>query len=167
MSFGWYNEQGLCYGHPSCVSYPVSGAFKFETHLICIVFSDPNPIFSNFDRVPSLEYNAAIFTECYIRIENWNYPTKMYTFIMSLLFLQCAETQCPRRVLPVITFAPSHCKLQHSVRCFVVSGHLPLYPCYTGAATFVPPLCDHKTGQAAVEGRTEAERLPWSFKDGT
>ena len=42
-----------------------------------------------------------------------------------------------------------------------------LYPLYTGAATFVPPLCDHKTGQVAVEGRREAERLPWSFKGGT
>ena len=27
-------------------------------------------------------------------------------------------------------------------------------------ASFVPPLCDHKTGQVAVEGRKEAERLP-------
>ena len=79
MTFGWYNERGLCNGHPLCVSYPVSGAFKFETYLICIVFSDPNPIFSNFERVPSLEYNTTIFTECYPRIENWNYPTKMYT----------------------------------------------------------------------------------------
>ena len=35
-----------------------------------------------------------------------------------------------------------------------------LYPLYTGAATFVPPLCDHKTGQVAVEGTAkEAERL--------
>ena len=42
-----------------------------------------------------------------------------------------------------------------------------LYPLYTGAGTFVPPLCDHKTGQVAVEGRREAERLPWSFKGGT
>ena len=38
-----------------------------------------------------------------------------------------------------------------------------LYPLYTGAATFLPPLCDHKTGQVAVEGRKEAERLPCSF----
>ena len=29
------------------------------------------------------------------------------------------------------------------------------------------PLCDYKTGQVAVKGRREAERLPWSFKDGT
>ena len=42
-----------------------------------------------------------------------------------------------------------------------------LYPLYTGAATFVPPLCDHKTGQVAVEDRKEAERLSWSFKGGT
>ena len=42
-----------------------------------------------------------------------------------------------------------------------------LYPLYTGAATFVPPLCDHKTGEVAVEGAEEAERLPWSFKGGT
>ena len=42
-----------------------------------------------------------------------------------------------------------------------------LYPLYTGAATSVPPLCDHKTVQVAVEGRREAERLPWSFKGGT
>ena len=41
------------------------------------------------------------------------------------------------------------------------------YPLYTGAATSVPPLCDHKTIQVAVEGRREAERLPWSFKGGT
>ena len=40
----------------------------------------------------------------------------------------------------------------------------PLYPLYTGAATSVPPLCDHKTVQVAVEGRREAERFPWSFK---
>ena len=31
----------------------------------------------------------------------------------------------------------------------------------------MPPLCDHKTVQVAVEGRREAERLPWSFKGGT
>ena len=42
-----------------------------------------------------------------------------------------------------------------------------LYPLYTGAATSVPPSCDHKTVQVAVEGRREAERLPWSFKGGT
>ena len=42
-----------------------------------------------------------------------------------------------------------------------------LYPLYTGAATFLPPLCDHKTGQVAVEGRKEAERLPWSLNGGT
>ena len=47
------------------------------------------------------------------------------------------------------------------------SVHLvALYPLYTGAATFVPPLYDHITGQVAVEGRTEAERLSWSFKGG-
>ena len=159
MTFGWYSERELWNGHPSYVSYPVYRAFKFETQLICIVFSDPTPVFSNFHIVPgpSLEYNTAIFTECYPRIENWNYLTKSsrqcmwfigrsiikpdmqiwwYNFsfavvhfvIMSLLFLQCAETQCPRRVtlLPVITFAPSHCKFQHSVRCFVDSGLLPL-----------------------------------------
>ena len=40
-------------------------------------------------------------------------------------------------------------------------------PLYTGAATFVFPLCDHKTGQVAIEGTVEAERLPWSFKGGT
>ena len=90
--FGWYNERGLCNGHPSCVSYPVSWASKFETYLICIVFSDPNPIFSNFVGVPSLEYNAAIFNECYPRIENWNYPTKMYT----LLWWVCCSFSVPR-----------------------------------------------------------------------
>ena len=37
---------------------------------------------------------------------------------------------------------------------------------YTGAATVLPPLCDHKTDQVAVEGRKEAERLPWSFNGG-
>ena len=42
-----------------------------------------------------------------------------------------------------------------------------LYPLYTGAATFVPPLCDHKTPQVATEGTKETERLPWSFKGGT
>ena len=42
-----------------------------------------------------------------------------------------------------------------------------LYPRYTGAATFVPPLCDHKTGRVTVEGRKEVERLTWSFKGGT
>ena len=42
-----------------------------------------------------------------------------------------------------------------------------LHPLYTGAATFLPPLCDHKTGQVAVEGRKEAERLPGSFNGGT
>ena len=42
-----------------------------------------------------------------------------------------------------------------------------LYPLYTGAATFLPALCDHKTGQVAVEGREEAERLPWSLNGGT
>ena len=31
----------------------------------------------------------------------------------------------------------------------------------------MPPLYDHITGQVAVEGRTEAERLSWSFKGGT
>ena len=41
------------------------------------------------------------------------------------------------------------------------------YPLYTGAVTFVPPLCDHKTGQVTVEGTEEAERLPWSLKGGT
>ena len=40
-------------------------------------------------------------------------------------------------------------------------------PFYTGAVTFVPPLCHHKTGQVAVEDREETERLPWSFKGGT
>ena len=49
-----------------------------------------------------------------------------------------------------------------------VHRYLPhLYPLYTGTATFVPPLCDHKTGQVAVEGTTKAERLPWWFKGGT
>ena len=42
-----------------------------------------------------------------------------------------------------------------------------LYPLYTGAATFLPPLCDHKSGQVAVERRKEAERLPWSLNGGT
>ena len=37
---------------------------------------------------------------------------------------------------------------------------------YTGAATFVPPLCDNKTCWLAAEGTKEAERLPWSFKGG-
>ena len=31
------------------------------------------------------------------------------------------------------------------------------YPLYTGAATFVPPLCDYKTGHVAVEGTEEAK----------
>ena len=48
----------------------------------------------------------------------------LHFVIMSPLFLQCEETQCPRKV-PVITFAPAHCKLQYPVRCFVVSGPLP------------------------------------------
>ena len=49
-----------------------------------------------------------------------------------------------------------------------VHRHLPhLYPLYTETATFVPPLCDHQTGQVAVEGTTEAESLPWWFKGGT
>ena len=42
-----------------------------------------------------------------------------------------------------------------------------LYSLYTGAVTSVPPLCDHKTGQVAVEGRKEGEQLPWSFRGGT
>ena len=42
-----------------------------------------------------------------------------------------------------------------------------LYSLYTGVPTFLPPLYDHKTGQVAVEGRKEAERLPWSFNGGT
>ena len=41
-----------------------------------------------------------------------------------------------------------------------------LNPLYTGAATFGPPLCNHKTGKLADEGTREAE-LPWSFKGGT
>ena len=48
----------------------------------------------------------------------------------------------------------------------VYQGH-HLYPLYTGVATFLPPLCDHKTGQVAVEGRKEAAQLPWSFNGGT
>ena len=35
---------------------------------------------------------------------------------------------------------------------------------HTGAATFVPPLHDHKTSQVAVEGTKEAEWLTWSFR---
>ena len=57
-----------------------------------------------------------------------------------------------------------------SVRKYFLSfytGECSLYPLYTGAATFLPPLCDHKTGQVAVEGRKEAEWLPWSFNGGT
>ena len=53
----------------------------------------------------------------------------------------------------------------HSV--VVYTWDTRFYPLYTGAATSVPPLCDHKTVQVAVEGRREAERLPWSFKGGT
>ena len=45
--------------------------------------------------------------------------------------------------------------------------HGRLYPLYTGAATFLPPLCDHKTGQVAVEGREESEWLPWLLNGGT
>ena len=30
----------------------------------------------------------------------------------------------------------------------------------------MPSLSDHRTGQVAVEGRNEAERLSWSFKGG-
>ena len=138
MTFGWYNERGLCNGLQSYVSYPVYRAFKFETYLICIVFNDPTPVFSNFHIIPgpSLEYNAAIlFTECYLRIEIgiilprvvasacdlwfigrsiikldlqiwwYNFSFAVVHFvIMSLLFLQCAETQRPGRVLPVTTF---------------------------------------------------------------
>ena len=55
-------------------------------------------------------------------------------------------------------------KLQPHLRCALI--YFP-YPLYTGAATSVPPLCDHKIGQVAVEGRREAERLPWSFSGGT
>ena len=40
-------------------------------------------------------------------------------------------------------------------------------PLYIGVATFVPPLCNHKTGQVAAEGTKDAESLPWSFKGGT
>ena len=40
-------------------------------------------------------------------------------------------------------------------------------PYNTGSATFLPPLCDHKTGQVAVEGRKEAERLSWLLNGGT
>ena len=47
------------------------------------------------------------------------------------------------------------------------SQKICLIPPFTGAATFVPPLCDHKTGQVAVEGREEADSLPWSLKSGT
>ena len=71
MTFGWYNERELCNGHSSYVCHPVYRAVKFETYLICIVFCDPTPVFSNFHIVPgpSLEYNAAIFTECFPRIK--------------------------------------------------------------------------------------------------
>ena len=41
------------------------------------------------------------------------------------------------------------------------------YPLYTELVIFVPPFCDHKTGQVAVEGTKETERLPWTFKSGT
>ena len=62
-------------------------------HTSYVSFSvTPNPIFSNFVGVPSLEYNAAIFNECYPRIENWNYPTKMYT----LLWWVCCSFSVPR-----------------------------------------------------------------------
>ena len=44
---------------------------------------------------------------------------------------------------------------------------LSLGPLYTGAATIVAPLCDHKTGQVAVEGTEDAESLPGSVKGGT
>ena len=42
-----------------------------------------------------------------------------------------------------------------------------LYTFYIGAVIFVPPLCDHKPVQVAVEGTKRAKRLPWSFKGGT
>ena len=45
--------------------------------------------------------------------------------------------------------------------------HGRLYPLYTGDATFLPPFCDHKTGQVALERREEAEWLPWSLNGGT
>ena len=40
----------------------------------------------------------------------------------------------------------------------LVKGVTGYTPFTQGAATFVPPLCDHKTDQVAVEGRKEAER---------
>ena len=57
----------------------------------------------------------------------------------------------------------------HYVDRLLIHNFVPLllYPLYTGAATFVPPLCDHKTGQVAVEGTKGAEQWPWSFKSGT
>ena len=78
MAFGWYSERELWNGHSSYVCHPVYRAVKFETYLICIVFCDPTPAYSNFHIVPgpSLEYNAAIFIECYSRIKKWNYLTK-------------------------------------------------------------------------------------------
>ena len=41
------------------------------------------------------------------------------------------------------------------------------YSLYIGAATVVPPLCDHKTDQVAIEGTEEAARLHGSFSGGT
>ena len=48
---------------------------------------------------------------------------------------------------------------KHDIDCLVqdCNNASVLYPLYTGAATFVPPLCDHKTDQVAVEGRRETE----------
>ena len=46
----------------------------------------------------------------------------------------------------------------------LIIPHLHLF---TWSVTFVPRLCDHKTGQVVVEATKEAERLPWSFKGGT
>ena len=44
----------------------------------------------------------------------------------------------------------------------MVSPTICLYPLYIRAATFVPPLCDHKTDKVTIEGPKEAESLPWS-----
>ena len=41
------------------------------------------------------------------------------------------------------------------------------YAFYTESVTFVPPLCDHETGEVVVGGTEEAKWLHWSFKGGS
>ena len=82
----------------------------------------------------------------------------------------CASILRPRRCLclPPASFErPVSDRPPRRPLCDCFEHAQNLYLLYTGAATFLPPLCDHKTGQVAVEGRKEAERLPWSLNGGT